>query len=40
MLGLTWQARVRSIDARDERQNDNGQNAEETGRPRMVRRKS
>jgi hypothetical protein len=33
MLGLTWQASVRSIGARDEREYDNGQNAEESGCP-------
>ena len=31
MLGHTWQASVRSIDARDERQYNNCQNTEESG---------
>ena len=40
MLGLTWQASVRSIGARDERQYDNGQNAEESGCPSNGEKKS
>src|SRR5450631_1705063 len=33
MLGLAGQARVRPEGTGDERQNDNGQNAQKTGRP-------
>jgi hypothetical protein len=33
MLGHTWQASVRSIGARDERQYNNCQNTEESGCP-------
>jgi hypothetical protein len=40
MRGHTWQGSVRSIDARDKRQNDNVQNVEETSHPRSGVKKS
>jgi hypothetical protein len=40
MRGYIWQGGVRSIDARDKRQNDNVQNAEETRHPRSGVKKS